>query len=437
VFIGKLQFNLGPGLIYGLDISKNSVSVTEIHPNQDVHQYEFPLNDEGLNQFLSKLKPDDRVAMEVSSNSRFLYDRIKPLVKELKLADPRKLSVISKSQAKNDRNDSYLLAMLLAVGVLPEVWVPDPQTQADRDLLHRRQSAKGNQTRTQNRIHSLLAQHGLRIEASDLNTKDARLFLAQVTAKLPEGTRQALVSLLRELDFQVDEVRKLDAQAVVRAQRWQPTLALLMTIPGVGILLAFTILAVIGTVDRFPEPASLGNYTGDVPSLYQSGSKSHSGSITKAGPGLLRWALTEAVYGLIRSDGYFRNMYRRIRGKNKDRHGLAVTACARELAEVIWRMLKTQRTFAECVPQPRPESAQQAERHQNRQQRKERRQTQTLVAARQEVSQQPPALEVIQGHIATLKELTRVPDNRTPLPPELATNSKHTLVSMKQDTTAA
>ena len=210
--------------------------------------------------------------------------------------------------------------------------------------------------------------------------------------QLPDGSRQALASLLRQLDFDIEEMERLDAQVVVRAQRWQPDLARLMTIPGVGILLAFAILAVIGTVDRFPQAASLGNYTGNVPDLYASGSQSWSGSSTKAGPDLLRWALTEAVYGLIRSDGYFRNMYRRIKGKNPQRHGLAVTACARELAEVIWHMLKTQRSFAECVPQRGPQSNGQLDRQRQRQQRKERRQQQTLAAAQEVVGQQPPAL---------------------------------------------
>ena len=174
MFIGKLQFDLGPGRVIGLDISHDSASVTEIHPNQDVHQYEFALNDEGLKTFLGQLKPDDRVAMEVSSNSRYLYERIKPLVRQFKVADPKKLKLISRSQAKNDRNDSYILALMLAVGVLPSIWMPDPQTQADRDLLHQRQAAKGNQTRVQNRIRSLLAQHGIRVEASRVNTQDAR-----------------------------------------------------------------------------------------------------------------------------------------------------------------------------------------------------------------------------------------------------------------------
>jgi hypothetical protein len=191
---------------------------------------------------------------------------------------------------------------------------------------------------------------------------------------------------------------------------------------GVSILLAFAILAVVGTVDRFPDAASLGNYTGNVPTVKASGSKSWSGGITRNGPNLLRWALTEAVYGLTRGDGYFRNMYRRIKGKNPKRHGVAVTACARELAQVIWKMLKTGQPFEACVPRSSPPSEKQAERRDKQQQRKQKRQRLALQAAQREVQKQPPAMEVIRGHLAVLKELARVPDSSTPMPAAFATS---------------
>ena len=122
-----------------------------------------------------------------------------------------------------------------------------------------------------------------------------------------------------------------------------------MTIRGINVLTAFTLMATIGKVDRFLTADSLANYAGLVPSQYSSAGKTRNGRITKAGPKALRWALTEAVQSLCRVDGHYRNLCKRLERKKKGK-GIAATACARKLLKAIWCMLSRNEPFHHADP---------------------------------------------------------------------------------------
>jgi transposase len=68
-----------------------------------------------------------------------------------------------------------------------------------------------------------------------------------------------------------------------------------MSAPGIGWVLAFTIAAEIGEIERFASPEKLAGYTGLFPRVNQSGDKDRRGPLTKHGPTYLRWAMLEAT----------------------------------------------------------------------------------------------------------------------------------------------
>ena len=70
---------------------------------------------------------------------------------------------------------------------------------------------------------------------------------------------------------------------------------LLLTVPGIGWVLAYTIAAEIGDISRFPNPRKLAGYTGLCPRVYQSGERDLRGPLARQGPKYLRWALVEAA----------------------------------------------------------------------------------------------------------------------------------------------
>ena len=156
------------------------------------------------------------------------------------------------SHAKNDRNDSYHLAFLLSIGMLPTIWMPDKETQEDRELLHYRASLIQDQTRLKNRIRALLAEHGMNWDGSDIKSACAQRFLMRLKSRLSSASREVLANQLEQLDFLDTRLQRLEPIIQVRAARW-PELALLMTIRGINVLTAFTIMAIIGRMDRFPS----------------------------------------------------------------------------------------------------------------------------------------------------------------------------------------
>jgi transposase len=75
---------------------------------------------------------------------------------------------------------------------------------------------------------------------------------------------------------------------------------LLKTIPGVGDLLGLTLASEIGDVARFATPRKLIGYAGLAPGVHQSGERSHTRALSKAGSRTLRWAAVEAAHAAWR-----------------------------------------------------------------------------------------------------------------------------------------
>jgi transposase len=120
-----------------------------------------------------------------------------------------------------------------------------------------------------------------------------------------------------------------------------------MSAPGVGWVLAFTIAAEIGEIERFPSPEKLAGYTGLCPRVNQSGDKDRRGPLTKHGPTYLRWALLEATMHALRHPAYAQRYQRNKRRLGKQRGAkVAQIDIARRLSDAIWHMLSRNQQFA-------------------------------------------------------------------------------------------
>ena len=114
---------------------------------------------------------------------------------------------------------------------------------------------------------------------------------------------------------------------------------LLITIPGVNVIVTIGLLAAIGDVQRFATPDQLAAYFGLVPSVSQSGDKCCYGRITKQGRSSARLAV-EAAQSLSQMSSPLVASYHRI--KRKRGHNVAVTALAKKLIVLVWHLLKKQ-----------------------------------------------------------------------------------------------
>jgi transposase len=116
---------------------------------------------------------------------------------------------------------------------------------------------------------------------------------------------------------------------------------------GCAKVLAFTIAAEIGGIERFSSPERLAGYTGLCPRVNQSGGKDRRGPLTKHGPTYPRWALLEATMHALRHPAYSERHQRTRRRLGKQRGAkVAQVDIARRLAQAIWRMLSRNQEFA-------------------------------------------------------------------------------------------
>jgi len=153
----------------------------------------------------------------------------------------------------------------------------------------------------------------------------------------------ASLRLIDELDSEIAaceaELRRLGAD-----HRYVP---FLLTVPGIGWVLAYTIAAEIGDIGRFATPRKLAGYTGLCPRVYQSGESDRRGPLAKQGPRYLRWALVEAATHACTHPAY-RERYQRTKARIGKQRGAKVAQVdlARRLAEAIWHMLTREQPFA-------------------------------------------------------------------------------------------
>ena len=147
-------------------------------------------------------------------------------------------------------------------------------------------------------------------------------------------------------DLLIDELQMFNEQ-IHRAEKQlerfsvnNPAVALLKTIPGVGIRTAEAMVAYLDDPQRFRTSKSVGSYFGLVPSQDQSGSMNRLGHIPREGPPTARKLLTEAAWQGVRRSPTIQRHFERIHQGHKDRKKIALVATAHYLARVMHAMLR-------------------------------------------------------------------------------------------------
>jgi transposase len=294
-----------------------------------------PVTREALAVFAQRqLSSGDRLAMEATTNTWAVAGLLRPFVKEIVIGNPLRVKAIAEAKIKTDKVDSRVLAELLRVEYLPAVWQPDQDTQRLRRLTHRRAALVSDRTRLKNRLHSILHHCLIPMPECDLFSQKGRAWLKQLPLSIEEGL--ARDSDLRLLELTELEIAQLEEQLVREA--WQgEKVRLVMSIPGIDYTVAQTCLAAIGEISRFPNAKKRSAYLGLNPSTRQSGAHCYHGPITKQGNAHARWLLVQAAQHLAQYRGPLGQTMRRI-VKRKNRN-VAVVACARKLAVLLWHVI--------------------------------------------------------------------------------------------------
>jgi transposase len=310
-----------------------------------------PPDRDGLVKLTQRLGDASVLAViESMSGARFVHDQLELAGWDVRIADAAKARGLAPLACKTDRIDCWVLAELARLELVPEIWLPDPAVRGERERARFRLHLVKHRTSLKNRVHAILFQHGVPSPGSDLFGVSGRRLLERLRLEEPwASTVAASLALIDTLDEQIDacerELRQLGAD-----HRYIP---LLITCPGIGWILAFTIASEIGDITRFPSARKLVGYTGLCPRVDQSGERDRRGPLRKNGPNHLRWALIEAAHTAGRHPHY-QPIVARMRARHGNKRGSKIAAIeiGRRLSEAIWHMLTTNTTYAPAGAAP-------------------------------------------------------------------------------------
>ena len=331
----------------GIDVHRDFCEVAISEGGELRSAGRVPSTPQDLELLAASLAADDEVALESTGNALAISRILAPHVRRVVVAASHELRAISDAKAKTDRRDARMLAKLLAAGMLEGTWLPDEATRALRRRLARRAQLVRASTRTKNEIHATLYRNLKGAPpATDLFGAAGRAWLAELVLSADE--RETLDGCLRMLDFLSGEIGLLERE-IARCALRSCEISRLMSIPGVGLISAATLAAVIGDVSRFPSARRLVGYLGLDPRVRQSGSSpAHTGRISKEGAAAARAVLCEAAQAAMRTSGPLRAFGRRLAARRG--HQIATVAVARKIACLAWRLLTAGEDYAFANP---------------------------------------------------------------------------------------
>lgn len=328
----------------GIDLHSNNCVVVVINEDDRVLcEKRVPNN---LEQIVALLEPHrgdlKGVVVESTFNWYWLVDGLQRAGFDVKLANTAALDQYSGLKYSGDEHDARHLAHVLRLGILRTGYIYPPELRAVRDLSRKRAQLVHSRTMHILAVETLVArQTGGRISGNCVKglTADAIDqwgWSADCTLAV-----QANVELVNATS---DVIKKLEKRIRERIQL-RPEFAVLKSVPGIGDILASTIMLETGTVERFAEVGNFVSYGRCVGSgRYSNGKKKAEGN-RKNGNAHLAWAFVEAAHFALRYNDAAKKFYERKRAKTNT--VIAVKALAHKLARACYYMLKEQTLFDE------------------------------------------------------------------------------------------
>jgi transposase len=307
------------------------------------------------------------VILESSFGWEWMCEELEQAGLEPQLASSRKVAAWrdARGMAKSNRTDADLLSEL---GGERErwwqVWLPPREVRDRREWLRYRMSLVRLQTGLKNRIHAILHRHGILHDFADLFGTQGRRMLTRLAnderdRRLRESGRATLKGYLQLLDHLRRQIAAV-TRAIYRHLRATPEGKRLQGLPGVGPVLAHTILAEVGDFCRFRSAKHLASYSLLAPRAFDSGEDDEEAPkgrhVGHVGRRTLKWAWIEAAHGAVRRGGRFREVFDRYTDGGKRNRNRGYIVVGHELCRTAYAISKNETEYCNDRPE-RPGSS--------------------------------------------------------------------------------
>src|SRR2546426_1425620 len=337
----------------GLDVDKKSIAATFSGHQGFIRSLSMPYKVEDLLNHERNHFADQKIAFvyEAGPTGYGLYDGLAAQGYRCLIAAPSMIPRAPGQRVKTNRLDSRALSESLRGGQLKSIHVPSQIYRELRHLTQLRDTMVREAAAHKQRIKAMLLLEGIDFPPAPAG----RQWSLRVKEKLRKlvcsrTVRFKLDQLLDSLEFcekqvvnSTKEIRRFCKEDAELSQSIQ----YLMSIPGIGWIVASQLLARIGDWRQIDNVRQLGSFLGLVPTENSTGDTVDRGSITRVGDGRLRSKLIQAAWSAIRQDAELREFYRSVCQRNPRGKGprIAIVAVARKLSTRIYAVLKNQRPY--------------------------------------------------------------------------------------------
>lgn len=338
-------------MIYvGIDMHPYNMTLAAVNDNGDfICEEKICCKTDELLRFFDRFDRPIQAVVESTSSWYWLNDWCLENRIPLLLAHSKMVKAISYAKVKTDSVDARTLAELLRVGLIPEAWKTKKHRRDLRELTRGRIRLIRRRTMIQNQVYSLCSKYNVSI--NEVSWYHLHQMEDHLLNHLPQ---MACI----EAEQAIDELRLIqrhiqDLEAAIERQIWfTEELERLLQIPGVGLVSAWTILAEIGDINRFPSDKQFASYCRLVPGSNNSGGKHRHKSRNKDGNSYLKAVFMQAGVSASRRYAPVRSYYNKI--KKRSGPYVARNVVAKQLSRIVWHMLVRGEPYRGFKGQPTP-----------------------------------------------------------------------------------
>jgi transposase len=329
----------------GIDVSLESVSICVVDASgRIIREAKVASEPEVLITWFSRLEVAmTRIGLEAGPLSQWLYAGMREAGLAVELLETRHVRDAFKAMpVKSDRNDARGIAQLMRLGWFRPVHCKSLPAQELRAVLTGRKLLQGKRHDVEMSLRGILRGFGLKVGPTTAHSFERRIRDLVEEHPTLVAVADALLLAWATLGEQLGKLHK----RLVSLARDDARARLLMTTPGVGVLVALTYVAAIDDPGRFKSSKATGAHFGLTPKKYQSGETDVTGRISKIGDASVRTALYEAANVILTrpvKGSSLKSWAMRVAKRAGMRK--AKVALARKLAVVLHRMLVDGTTF--------------------------------------------------------------------------------------------
>ena len=323
----------------GIDLHSSNNYVGIINDqDQRVYQKRLPNQVDHILEALEPFKESmEGVVVESTYNWYWLVDGLQAHGYKLHLANPSAIKQYEGLKHTDDKWDSFWLAHMLRLHILPEGYIYPKEERPVRDLLRRRLLFVRHRTShilslqssiTRNRGYTMSARDIKKLDTPDADTLFDNPFLTVAAGNS--------ISAIQFLKIRIAEIEKTVKSHI----QVKPEFEYLLTIPGIGTILGLTIMLEVGDIARFPQVGNYSSYCRCVKAERLSNNKKKGEGNRKNGNKYLSWAYVEAAHFFRRYCPQANAFYQHKKAK---KNGIvAIKALSNKLARASYYIMRDQ-----------------------------------------------------------------------------------------------